>query len=206
MSPISTDFDGSNPTEFSQTVKGWPVILPNGDIVVFACDGVKEQSGFLCQMGGDPFVGAIQCAYADDYFTHDQKKSAWADDAPGSVRVPNADRTVIVFDRTYLSGFFTTSDDKKTLGGFWIHPIPFSAALGVNDWKGSSLTTGMASLENVLEALRTDLGGRNQWTLDDATWADVDWKDYRYSVQGLQPTYAGVVDEVKSVFHATPGS
>lgn len=210
--PIPTGFDVTvgNHTDFGQTVKGWPVVLPDGRIVVFVCDGVKESSGFLTQMGGDPFLGATQRVYADKgrYVQDATSQHSWPVPVPDTVSVSWADRTAIVFepnvDGTYLNGFYRGEDSN--VDGFWAFPIPFDAAEGVTDWKGSSLTTGMGNLEHVLDALRTDLGARNQWTLDDATWADVDWKDYRYSVQGLQPTYAGVVDEVKSVFHATPGS
>jgi hypothetical protein len=218
--PTSFDQTSGNLTAFSSTVKAWPVVLPDGRIVVFASNGVERQSGFLALFfsmmpdpsgaGFTPTMGLCtrESAQADDYTT------AQNPDTPNhDVTVPKAEWTALVFNDTksgYLNGYCNTFEKSTSgsivdthVGVVSIYPIPYSAAEGVNDWKGTSLTTGMGDLPAVLSALRVNLGALNEWTLDDASWAGVDWKSYRYSVQQLRPTYAGVVQEVKSVFYST---
>jgi hypothetical protein len=221
---VETDFDYTAKTfsAFGPMLKAWPVVLPDKRIAVFVSNGVKGQSGFLAAWilsiftGGPIPEGANVwvSALADSYGTANSSQSPNTD-----VTVPNQDGNVVVFDAAtttgasttgdtgpgYLTGYYLVDDGagNQDVGVCSIYPIPFSAADGESDWLGTSLTTGMGDLPEVLDTLRANLGALNQWTLDDASWDGVDWASYRYSVQGLRPTYTGVVPEVHGIFSST---
>ena len=175
-----TDFDqtAGNYTEFSQKVKE-AVVLPDPRIVVFASNGVQPQSGFLSALIGlhgteYEFLPTyrdtvVTCETAHAY-TYEKAQSP---EPPNpTVTVPGENGSVLVFEDSgsgYLKGYHYTlnlnHEIRRSVGVVAIYPIPYSAANGVTDWKGTSLTTGMGDLPAVLTALRTNLGALNQWTL-----------------------------------------
>ena len=56
--PTAFDPEVGNFDVFSQAVKCWPFILPDGRIAVFVCDGDKENSGILAGWYSAP-IGAV---------------------------------------------------------------------------------------------------------------------------------------------------
>jgi len=191
--PTPFKHEKSNYDVFSQAVKGWPFVLPDGRVGLFMCDGNKATSGFLTaftklRMG----VMVMQHSKAVAY---DQDKMG----------TPQADQNLVTFrhsgqvDQNYLFRYCSSEHDKNHITRVEFHPIPFSAAKGIRDWKGAALTTGMGELPGVLKDLRDELAKLKSWSFDSDWWGDTHWNEFRYSMQ-MGFSYVGLVDEPTNVF------
>ena len=179
---------------FSQAVKGWPFVLPDGRVGLFMCDGNQATSGFLTafrslRMG----VMAMQHSKAVVYDKDEKGTSP-------------ADQNIVTFRHTdqvpenYLYRYCISLEHDHTHNTrVEFHPIPFSAAKGIRDWKGAALTTGMGELPGVLQDLRDELAKLKSWSFDSDWWGDKNWKEFRYSMQ-MHPSYMGLVEEPPNVF------
>jgi hypothetical protein len=196
--PTAFEPEKGNYEQFSRAVKGWPVVLPTGEVCLFICDGKKETSGFLSAWLNDP-VGANTQMTAK---TTNQMNPADPTPSHGFLIIFNNNHSESgpkpgVF-HTYVRSHIDQNPKELTLIQF--HPIPFSAALGI-DWKGAALTTGMGELPDVLEKLRDELAKMKSWSFDSDLWSGKgkDPKHLRYTMQ-MRPSYIGLVDDPKTVF------
>lgn len=183
-----------NTEAFAQDIKGRPVILPDGNIVVFLTNGEKDSSGFL---GGDRDIvngfdivlstsKKIQTEYEWENFLSaiPFKVTSKGLEAVGRIPMPWPDK------KELLLGY---------PGIYHLIPIPFSAANGV-DWRFGATTTGTGNLQSQLDKLRDDLKNRPQWSLDSDHWKGFTWSDNAFSLREIKPSYIGITEEVKNIF------
>jgi len=178
---------------FSDKVKAWPFVLPDGRVAMFICDGNLNHSGFLAAWPTDP-VGASPrlTAKADDYTHNDYQGHACPDDGNLLTFQKNGESAL----RSFCYCGEEPNVQQCTVD---IYPIPFWAARGLV-WKGSSLTFGMGSLPDALSTLQTALSGLNQWSFDSDFWEGKDLKTFVYSMAQMRPFYFGVVKEPEHVW------
>jgi hypothetical protein len=185
-----------NYEQFSQAVKGWPFVLPGGQVGMFMCDGKQATSGFLTAWLTDPVGANTAMTSRADY--RDDERAEFTPE----------DRTLIIFNNNYSESgpkqgvfhkYVSSGEDPNEFTLIQFHPIPFSAAKGINDWKGAALTAGMGELPGVLQDLRDELAKMKSWSFDSDWWSGKDWKDFRYTMQ-MRPSYIGLVDEPTTVF------
>jgi hypothetical protein len=196
--PTPFNHEKRNYDVFSQAVKGWPFVLPDGRVALFMCDGNKATSGFLTAFSRIR-TGVIVMQHSNAV--------AYDKDERGT---PPADQNLVTFrhrdqspiDQNYLYRYCTSLENNQTHNiRVEFHAIPFSAAKGISDWKGAALTTGMGELPGVLKDLRDELAKLKSWSFDSDWWGDKDWKEFRYSMQ-MGPSYMGLVKEPPNVFGA----
>jgi hypothetical protein len=189
---------GGNFFTFSDAVKGWPFVLPDGRVAVFVCDGRKETSGILAGRYSDRIGACTTMRLAVDAVHDTHQHSKYFEGKEQVEFYDQGDGRALNFEnRTSMLRGYTFSD-KHVVTTVDLYPIPFSAASGV-DWKGSSLTTGMGALPGTLKLLRDQLSRLPAWSFDSDHWSKVDWKTFRYSMH-LPAAYIGLVDEPPNVF------
>ena len=194
LTTVASQFEPAtkNFSQFSQAVKAWPFVLPDGKIAAFLCDGTLQHSGFLTAWLDGP-VGCFETlsSKADVYNLHDYQGHPCP-----------ADGNLLIFQATdngFRSYCYSGPVDRRLQCVVTLYPIPFSAASGV-EWKGSSVTFGLGKLTDILGELRRDLGQLNQWSFDHAYWKGTQPKDIKYNMGQVDPTYIGLVDEPKNIW------
>ncbi|ATY31132.1 hypothetical protein CVN68_03315 [Sphingomonas psychrotolerans] len=79
-----------------------------------------------------------------------------------------------------------------------LYPVPFSAAEGVQNWKGQSFSTGLASLSGLTSALsdlQKDIGQRLAWSLTSEAWPEGSSAEDYYAEGLIAKQYIGLVEE-----------
>tara|TARA_Y100000588_G_scaffold185765_1_gene199625 strand:- start:2045 stop:4234 length:2190 start_codon:yes stop_codon:yes gene_type:complete len=100
---------------------------------------------------------------------------------------------------------FTPDRESKTLrskdGKITLYPIRFSAADGVNDWKGMSSSTNIGADQNLnksLQHLEKGLSKFNAWTFSNENWPN-NWSDKKaYRRAYIKKQYLGLIKEPKN--------
>lgn len=211
--------DEPNFASFATEIKGWPAIMPNGEIVMFVSDPSathKEkhhgsdsewttwsERGFLSaskhQVGGffvteDGAVGTKEMEIDGRPFSEYWNAVVFRPntDFPSTEKpVPGLHaNTVEVHDGKY--------DYRCRIFAF---PIPFDAADGI-EWEGTSPTPGLDDVKAQLSLLQQTLGGLKRWSFGSDDWSAADWRPEApgKSLQSLKPMYVGLVPEPPSIF------
>jgi len=192
-SSFELDKEPANTEAFAQDVKGRPVILPDGSIVIFIVNEDVSSSGFLC--------GNIDEVNTFDIILKHSKKISHFEWENFLSAIP-----FTIFSKG-LKAYGRVPEPwpgkKDTLLGkpgiYVLTPIPFSAAKGV-DWRFGAVTTGTGDLQSQLDDLRKKLKARPQWSLDSDHWTDTTWSDNMYSIRTIKPSYIGITEEVTNIF------
>ncbi len=166
---------------FSQSLGTYPVITPKGEILLFVVsDPVPSTAGIFLEATGFLCEGGYITQYPMASI-----KGNWVERF-----YPDTENRIL-------------SNESKDIR---LYPIPYSAALGNDDWKGASMTTGIGSfseLRKQLNSLERQLTPTDpekpipSWGLSSTYWGDVGWSETGnvYSLVTLPVTYSGMVEE-----------
>ena len=177
FNPQSPNFDA-----FSSAVKGLPLILPDGRILLYlnfpddkdcgiACLGESDSYNILVAKSADKMQVGLSCVrgfYGD-----------WTPKGPNN---------------EYLMGNSVYWDMDQ----FFIeaYPIPYEAALGVDKWLGCSAATGTGTLQAQLANTRRNaFANKPKWSLDSDQWAGKAWSNNIYSLRDLRLSYVGLTPD-----------
>jgi hypothetical protein len=201
----SVDFNGDNYSVFKETMKALPLIIP--DVVPGADPWVFC---FICT-GGTSTLNGKQLAY-DGVLT----VSTW--NLPYNSAVHALTRLVpkevladwFRFDPVSVGGkikipcfLAKTPTNWQAVDNFdgntcvVMLPIPYSAALGLDGWKGTTVATGVSGIEGSLSKLKENMANLPLWTSDSDGWSgkQVD-PDESYNVNIMDDVlYLGLVDK-----------
>lgn len=183
-----------NTEAFAQDIKGRPVILPDGHIVVFITDGEKDTSGFLSGNRDEVNTFDIVLQASGKVQSQDEWEN-FLSAIPFKIS-PLGLQAVGLIPRPWPN---KKGQMYGAPGIYRLIPIPFSAANGV-DWRFGATTTGTGNLQAQLDKLRADLKSRPQWSLDSDHWKGFAWSDNAYTTREIKPSYIGITDEVKNIF------
>jgi len=182
--PAPCGFDGKNFADFASFYKLLPLILPTSrKIFAFGADG-----GVLCEsrllVGGKP--ATVKNVFTPKY---------------GRFNYPNTQLSLDIQPielEVDASGSYLENKDKDKK--IKLYPIPFSAAQGLDTWKGQSFSTNVAADEGLnsrLKELVDELENPKvaSWSYSSDSLPD-DWTgDTPYSPTGLRKQYFGKTKE-----------
>jgi hypothetical protein len=189
--PSSFDARYCNYQSFARSVKGTPLVLPGGDVVLYV-RGFSDSSGDTNDYRG--ILGFEKMGFG----TNPSDIS--------NLRISNASGadTWLAFDMLsggrdegipklgYPSGS-ATADIMVDL-----YPLPFWAAQGVSEWRGPAAIDRLSDdLSMSLTRLKEELGGLKKWSFDSERWTDRPFtvspamRDIPATYVGLQPSPLG---------------
>lgn len=207
---VDCNFQGNNHVVFAETNKFLPLIQSDGTIRAFGTvtDPDNEISG--------GYLGEYY------YYKYDKKKKKdirhgfWGLH-PKTVKLIDKDKRGKVLHKEQFTPFvfkgdpqnhrlIYTTKQRTTLG---LYPIPYSAAAGVNNWKGGAM--GCANLASFTELqaaignLKTELENLNAWSFRSKSFENVDWKpELGLSDLQVETHYIGIFPEQKDLMKIWP--
>lgn len=167
---------------FSDAQKCLPIILPNGTLRIMTPTSDATVGWFV---GGDDGLGDGKTP-----------RALFADNAQ-LAQFALSDLTVFTADKE--------SRRLANLSGWYGLPIPFTAAAGLQGWKGQSLSTNVATfttLQGQLDHILTGLKATTAWSFGGGRWTDVtDWTPQTpYDLTSIPVQYFGLIPEANNVF------
>ena len=187
-----------NSTAFKKFVKGYPVITPNGDIYMFVSmqvvkdDGTNDEvGGFLLGVNSQQLAGQQELFFLGSSLTDKTFVGSFTSNA-------TEQKLTSTCEITDSNGKFISSINVNA------YPIPFTAAEGLSDWTGASMSTNLKSfkgLNNRLNEIQTQLSLLNSWSFSSETFSTLPWNGGAcYSIKTLKVSYLGIVEEVGNTF------
>lgn len=179
--PCGFNPSGQNYSAFAQFIKVMPLILPKTNKIIALGPG-----GFLCPKWGprssmfSRFEGPIH-----------REWDGGSMDSPG-------------FPPLEFTANLETRVLENKAESITLYPIPFSAAEGVQSWKGQSVSTnvgGDADLIAQIKKLGDDLAGMKTWSYSSASLPDGGWTAADvYQRASLGKQYFGMLPEPGGAF------
>jgi hypothetical protein len=178
--PCGFNPSGQNYSAFAQFIKVMPLILPNSNKIIALGPG-----GFL-RVADDR-----SCMFTRFEGAYHAEWDGGSMDAPG--------QPPLQFTANLESRVLENKENRITL-----YPIPFSAAKGVQSWKGQSVSTNVgadADLIGEIKKLGDDLAGMKTWSYSSASLPDSGWTAADvYQRASLGKQYFGMLPEPGGVF------
>ena len=206
-----TEFDLPNPEasahSFAHAVKASPVILPTGEIVMFATNGDQQTSGFICRFQ-HPFSKMAHVVAADALLKSYIDPVTFDSTVEDGLKLA-AGRSPVVFqvrgNRFRALGITSPGlDPNDVLNGSYCFynaiPIPFSAAENIPDWVYGASTTGTGNMQDQLDALRARLKVLPPWSLDSDNWKGIEFDEHSITPKTLRKTYIGLIKPKDNIF------
>jgi len=183
---------------FARLGKAWPFIVPKGKILAFVSVGSASTSGIL-SLRHEPaqYMSSLPFLTKQAIYKPPRGDGLPEDDAALSFgwgqQFIGLDRKVRILPTPYWDG--ASFGGEQGYRYYYLYPIPFDAAVGISDWKGCAMTTGMGTLGKELRAIKDELSKLNRYTFDSDLWDGVrEVKDLIYSMEMLKPSYIGLTE------------
>jgi|GEM_PF-2069045 len=177
---------------FADTVKCMPLILPgSGEIYLIR---QKDPIGILCSA---PMTDSI-------------------------IDIGTKTKVVLIFSAISFTTLHSVSHDDLSIVSFskdkdkdillcdafsiTAVPIPFSAAEGIREWKGRSVSTNVGSFQDLhdqLDHFSDLLKNRKTYTFSSENWSSDHKGSEHYSLRKLRTQYVGIVPEGGNIFTNT---
>jgi hypothetical protein len=172
---------------FSSFVKGAPLIMPDGRLLVYVNAPDIAQGGILCRQN---FYGPV---IVKELIDEKQMQRGGVSEISFGLRLDTKQKPLFVF----LEGSWPTNDGGMRVD---LYAIPFEAARGTAAWSGPALATGHGALDSRLAEVREELQRMNRWSFDSDFWDNRTAGDHAYGLQRLSPSYLGLTSEPANVF------
>jgi hypothetical protein len=191
---VPCHFDSANQKDyaaFAQFYKLMPLILPKSHQIIALGPG-----GMLCEFGPDtywPFTKTPSTLFS-------RRNGVFLELEIDEAKAWEVSVNLVELVPDYKNKCLASKDKK-----FELYPIPFSAAKGVNQWKGQSVSTNIGadeSLQKRLEGLASSLEepGMTTWSFSSESLQD-DWDGNKcYNRRGLRKQYYGIITEPDGAF------
>lgn len=175
---------------FAENVKGIPLVLPSGEIVIMVA-WEADQGRFASGLLAASAKSENGCHVSTIIEGSEQDSHGHTRDGHVILFTPKG----IVLSAQINAPIASRKTDKGT-ATIVLDAIPFTAARNIT-WRGASSAVGVSDMMGNVNAMQERLGGLTQWSLGNEYWQTRDNSPTAplLNLQALKPFYVGLTEE-----------